>query len=142
MSQKTQAEMQQSISSYLNKTSQHLFTNGKGLFIKILTFKSDGKDYYAKLIFGENTSMIVINEHLSDATWKYHGNNSLAYLKTSIFGPKGSLKSLPYFKAARAITNEIQQELDKGYSRDQKWQKTLEDKLKQLVQSIPLEKAV
>jgi hypothetical protein len=132
---KTKTQMEQEILGYLQKTSKHLFINDKGLLMKVITFKRNDEWHYATLRFNETTAYVSIRKVLSDADYQYYGNNSKQIVKANLFSDK-NLKSIPNFKAARKLTEEITKLLTDGKS-----EKEITEYITESLKTLTLQKA-
>jgi hypothetical protein len=110
---KTQFEVEQQISTYLDKTSKHLFMTPDGYYLKVIPFTSNGKNYFAKILFGAHKEpLVTITPQLSDVRWKSYGAGSYQSIKTNIFGGSIIHKSVPNFKAMKRLMLTYKSELE------------------------------
>ena len=108
---KTKQQIQNEVSKYLSKTSQHLFTTAQGYLYKIETFERDGKLYYATILMGKGNVMITVKEAMSDRQFADAGNNSLNLLQQGIFPTYFKTQSIPYFKKMREMIKYLMGEI-------------------------------
>lgn len=92
--------------AYLTKTAKHLFVTEKGYYYTIQTFERDGKQYYATFMLNDKEVLINVVEAVTDASYKYHENNSFGIMKTNLFPLYYKAKSIPFFKKMKSIIND------------------------------------
>ena len=107
MEQKTRQQTLKQASTYLNKTSDHLFVINDGSFFKVEPFEREGKLYYATILINKDKVFIYVREAVSEQNYAYAGNNTLNNLQKALFPVYYKTKSIPYFKRMRVLIQDL-----------------------------------
>jgi len=108
---KTKEQLTSIAEAYLNKANKHLFVTNDGYFFKVETIERDGNKYYVTIYMSPEKVIIRTDEILSDGRYKLFGNNSVSYMKSTIFTPWNKKKSIPYFKKMKEFVSEIMKDV-------------------------------
>ncbi len=93
--------MKKRISTYLNKTSMHLFMTDSDKFYKLLVYKHENRLNYVKLLFDDNNIEVEFMNNILEGDW-YHPEALAGYKRNAnsrahYFMKKRSIKKIKRF---------------------------------------------
>lgn len=116
---KTKQQIETEVTTYLDKTSKHLFITESGYFYTVITMKQNDKLYYVTIMIGKGQVQLNVREAVSDSNFNYYGNNTTNMVKVALFPEYYKAQSIPYFKKMRNLVEEISKEVSIDNTKNQ-----------------------